>query len=187
MSVQKTARKVHIYLNAELLMVLIGTCPADVDFQPFDPDLIRTCWALRRKGHWLPGPDKESGLTDEELRLLVVQCLRCKRLVSRTSHHYHRCPQVYTLAAQPNLPSGPDVFFEESEVRHSPGFRLDALGGETHLQYGLTNAEFEELFFRCMGCNRYVTAEGRYTHLCFYSDAEVTPDDKVFQDLAYKM
>ena len=163
------------------MMILTGTCAADVDFQTFDPDLIRTCWTLRRKAYWLPGPDRESGLTDEELRLLIVQCSRCKRLVSRTSHHCHQCPSPCS-----NSQSKPDDVLEEPEVCHSPGFRLDALGGrEGYLQHGLTQAEFEELFFRCMGCNRNVMVGGRYTHICSYSEAQIIPEDEDFPDATF--
>ena len=86
----------------------------------------------------------------------------------------------------PNLwsDSEPEGVPDKPEIFHSPEFRLDAWGSqEGYLQYGLTEGEFKELFYKCVGCNQYLTAEGHYVHICFYSETDAVLDDD-FPDFA---
>jgi hypothetical protein len=140
---------------------------ADLDFQVFDPGFIRTCWALRLKSDCTPGPEQESGLTAMELRQICVQCVRCERFVSRVSHHYHRCPEANIIVSE-DVP-------KEDDVVHSLEFRLDAMG-KGYLLWGLTKAEFEQLFCKCMGCGRFLTTSGRLCHVCSFNPADAIPD-----------
>jgi hypothetical protein len=115
----------------------------------------------------MPGPEQESGLTAMELRQVCVQCVRCKRFVSRVSHHYHRCPEAGTTVSE-EVP-------EEDGAIHSLEFRLDAMG-EGYLLWGLTKAEFKQLFFECMGCARFLTTSGRLRHVCSFNPADAILD-----------
>jgi hypothetical protein len=75
---------------------------------------------------------------------------------------------------------------DEGDFFNSLEFRLDALG-EGYLQYGLTKAEFEELFSKCIGCDRYLAARGRHNHICLFSEAEAIPEDEDALDFLCKI
>lgn len=110
---------------------------------------------------------QRSGITKEELKILCVQCIRCKNIVSRMTQNYHQCP--------PSAPSqdSDDTLDDDPEnsldhIFQSLEYRLDAIGDGDGALNGLTKSEFAELFSVCTSCDRYVMArDGREGHLCF--------------------
>ena len=125
----------------------------DVNISTFDPHFFQSSWDIRNRVHGLEGG---AGIMPEELRVLCVQCVRCGNLVTRTSQEMHRCPVTnQTFAVE-----GDEDFWKSSE------YRLDAVGTEGWSLNGITNEEFQGLFWICMTCDHVLSSSGRDRHVC---------------------
>lgn len=140
---------------------LMGTSATDVNFPNFDPQTSSLAYLsdLWRKAHAL---EDHSGITLEQLKAICVQCSRCERFLSRTSHQNHQCP-VYGGPVEEKLEESDD-----GDIFKSPEYRLDAVGEGAAL-HGLERETFESVFFKCVDCDRVVTMTGRSFHVCPFS------------------
>ena len=68
----------------------------------------------------------------------------------------HRCPVVNHIPAV----EGDEDFWK------SPEYRLDAVGAEGWCLNGITNEEFQRLFWICVTCNHVLSSCGRDRHVC---------------------
>ena len=83
------------------------------------------------------------------------------------SHHYHHCLDANIIVLE-------DVS-EGDDIVHSLESQLDAMEKGYSL-WGLVKAEFEQLFCKCMGCARFLTALGRFHHVCSFNPADAITD-----------
>jgi hypothetical protein len=68
----------------------------------------------------------------------------------------HRCP----VTNQTPAVEGDEDFWK------SPEYRLDAVGTEEWSSNGITNEEFQGLFWICITCNHVLSRSGRDRHVC---------------------
>ena len=127
----------------------------------FEPGGFELYWELRRRAGSIRG---ESGITPEELKTLCAQCVKCKNFVSRSTHLFHKCPDV-TTANEGNLGTD-DTKADKDDIFQRLEHRLDAVGDGAAL-HGLTEEEFENLFLKCMSCGKIVTEDAKLYHCCF--------------------
>lgn len=125
----------------------------DVELELFDPDFYSTCWTARHNAN-------NTGITEEELQRIGVQCVRCENIVSRTSYIWHKCPEPNS-----GLRGDPERATDNTDPLEEIEYRLDAVG-KGHMLHGLTREEFEGYFSVCIGCDRFLTPDGRKEHVC---------------------